>query len=339
MRFGVWTPMPHTIRPEPEMDRAIAELGTAGNEIATDRSFEFAIDVVRRGEDLGFDITLVAERFHGPDLESLMLAAAMAPRTRNIELLAAVHPGIITPQVVAKMGASLDRISGGRFAVNIVNGWWKEEFDLYANGGWLGDQDARYRRMDEYIQVLRGLWTEDPFTLHGDFYRVDGAGLPIKPTRRPHPPIYAASRSPVGRETVARYCDVWFMAYEPAYALWAENMRTMARDAQEMSARAAGYGRRLEFGISAHVICADTLAEAEAKAAELEAHGRRDPVSMVAAKALGPGLVGTAAVIAERMEQYAALGVSCFMLHFHPMKDGMERFAAEVMPHLRRQAA
>ena len=64
----------------------------------------------------------------------------------------AVHPGIVTPQVVAKMGASLDRISGGRFAINIVNGWFQQEFELFSNGAWIDASDARYRRMDEFVR-------------------------------------------------------------------------------------------------------------------------------------------------------------------------------------------
>ena len=99
------------------MERATAALKSAGAG-ASDGTFEFARDVVRRADELGFDTTLIAERFLGPDLEAWVLAAALAVVTRRIELMVAVHPGMVTPQVVAKMGASLDRISGGRFRGN-----------------------------------------------------------------------------------------------------------------------------------------------------------------------------------------------------------------------------
>src|SRR5260370_24651921 len=113
MQFGIWTPLPHTIRPEPGMERATVELksGRAGRK---DGSFEFACDVVRRADELGFDTTLIAERFLGPDLSAWVLASALAMVTKRIELMVAVHPGMVTPQVVAKMASSLDRISGGR---------------------------------------------------------------------------------------------------------------------------------------------------------------------------------------------------------------------------------
>ncbi|MFX9672901.1 LLM class flavin-dependent oxidoreductase, partial [Acinetobacter baumannii] len=85
-----------------------------------DRSFEFAANILCEAEDSGFETTLIAERWLGPDLDCWIMAAALAQRTHHMELMVAAHPGIMTPQVVAKMGASLDRISGGRLAVNIV---------------------------------------------------------------------------------------------------------------------------------------------------------------------------------------------------------------------------
>ena len=79
MKFGIWTPLPHTIRPEPGMDRAIAAI-KSGASLAgrADGTFEFACDVVRRADELGFDTTLIAERFLGPDLSAWVLASALA---------------------------------------------------------------------------------------------------------------------------------------------------------------------------------------------------------------------------------------------------------------------
>ena len=338
MRLGIWTPLPHTIRAEPAMEAAIADLTTRGSGGRVDRSFQFAIDVVNRGESYGFETTLIAERFLGPDLESWIMASALAMKTADIELMVAVHPGIVAPQVVAKMGATLDRISGGRLAINVVNGWWQEEFDLFANGGWLGDMDRRYRRMDEYIRVITGLWTEESFSLDGEFYRVESGNLPIKTVRTPRPRIYAASRTAPGKEIVARECDVWFVPYELPFRQYEENFRHIESEMRDVSARARTLGRDVAFGISAHVICEPTREAAEAKADALEEYGKRDRVSFVAAKALGAGLVGTPHTIAERLRRYADIGVECVMLHYHPMIEGLDTFAAEVMPLLPRAA-
>ena len=99
-------------------------------------------------------------------------------KTSTIEVMVAVHPGMVTPQVAAKMGASLDRISGGRCAINIVNGHWVEEFQLFSNGSWIADPETRYRRMEEYVLVMKGLWTDPGLPVHGRI-------LPGRCARRP----------------------------------------------------------------------------------------------------------------------------------------------------------
>ncbi|TMJ28474.1 MAG: LLM class flavin-dependent oxidoreductase, partial [Alphaproteobacteria bacterium] len=304
-------------------------------------------EVVRRADELGFHTTLIAERFLGPDLEAWVLAAALAPVTKRIELMVAVHPGMVTPQVVAKMGASLDRISGGRFAVNIVNGWWKEEFDLFSNGTWIGDAE-RYPRMGEFIAVMKGLWTDGDFEFDGAFYRahvraaltgadgkvvIPAAGdIVARPAHLPHPPIYAASRSPEGKALIAQHCDVWFAEYKPGFRNFEANIARMAADLRAMDALAATYGRRLRYAINPQVICCDRQAEAEALAQEAErGAGPRDRM----VNALGAGLVGTPQFLAERLGRYEAIGIGCVMLRFTPMLAGVETFGTKVMPLLR----
>jgi len=339
MRYGVWTPLPHTIRPEPAMNDAMRESGTRGVAPGPDKAFRFAIDMLQRAEALGFESTLIAERWLGTDHPAWMLASALAPLTRKIELMVAVHPGIITPQVMAKFAASLDRISGGRAAINIVNGWWKEEFETFGNGAWPPDDAARYRRMDEFVRVMRGLWTEDTFEFHGEFYTVDRQGLPLKAVQLPNPPLYAGSRHDPGKDVITRDCDYWFVDCLTDYRSWKDNLAQAAVSIADMNARAARHGRSIGYGMSCHVICADTTAEAHALADQLEEHGKTSRVAFIAAKALGPGLVGTPETIAERIRRYEAAGVGTLMLHFHPMMEGMERFARSVMPLLAKQAA
>jgi FMNH2-dependent dimethyl sulfone monooxygenase len=339
MRFGVWTPLPHTIRPEPRMNAAIRESGTRGLANGPDKAFRFAVEMITRAEELGFKTTLLAERWIGTDLPAWMLAAALAALTSKIELMVAVHPGIITPQVVAKFAAALDRISGGRAAVNIVNGWWKEEFENFGHAGWPKDDDTRYRRMDEFVRVMRGLWTEDTFEFHGEFYTVDRQGLPLKSIQLPNPPIYAGSRHEPGKEVIARECDYWFVDCLADYRTWEQNVEQAMATIADMKTRAARYGRGLSFGMSCHVVCADSNAEAARLANELEEHGKTNRVAFIAAKALGPGLVGTPETIAGRIRLYESAGVGTLMLHFHPMIEGMEQFARDIMPLVAEQGA
>ena len=330
MKLGVWAPLPHTICREDEVELALEELGSPGRGLPVDRSYAFVRDIVKRAEVLGFDITLVAERLVARDLEAWVVASALAVETSRIEIMTAVHPGIFPPQLVAKMGASLDRLSGGRALLNVVPGRRSHEFELYGNNGWLDDTALRYQRVDEFIRVVKGLWGGEPFTHDGRFFNVHEGSVATKPLR-PNIPIYAASGAPAGQEIIARECDLWFASYEPGHLNYEKNLARMKDDIATMRALAARHGRTIGIGLSTHVAFGTTIAEASQEARRIES----DPSLNVAAKALGAGLVGPAEVVAERIRLYEAMGVTCLMLQFHPMREGLERFAREVMPLIR----
>jgi dimethylsulfone monooxygenase len=126
----------------------------------TDWSFEANARYARIAEQAGFEYALLQTRFVGSygaenQLEAITLAAALAAVTQKIRLITAILPGLWHPGVVAKMIATLDQISNGRAAVNIVSGWFKDEFHKYGQP-WL-DHDERYRRSEEFIRVLRSI--------------------------------------------------------------------------------------------------------------------------------------------------------------------------------------
>jgi FMNH2-dependent dimethyl sulfone monooxygenase len=314
------------------MESAIREMSTRGGAPKTDESFRFACEFIQKAEAYGFDITLVAERFLGPDLESWVLASALSSLTSRIELMVAVHPGIVNPQVAAKMGATLDRISAGRFAVNVVNGWWEREFNVYGNGSWLAQSDARYDRMEEFMRVMRGMWTEDVCDAAGKFFSAENAELPTKAFRQPSPPVYAASQAPAGKDAIARYADCWFYQQQANFRDFASASEQIERAVEEMSRLSAKYDRHVGIGISGHVICTDTMEEAERLATDLEQYGKGGTVNFIAATGLSATLVGTPDVIAERLDHYERLGLDLAMLHFHPMLDGLDRFHERVRP-------
>ena len=314
MRFGCWTPI-------------------RGGEEGIEDHFELARVTLQKAEAFGFETSLVAERFIGPEYESWVLATALSQHTRSIELIVAVHPGIISPQVAAKMGATLDNLTRGRCAINIVNGWWQEEMETYGNGGWLEASEARYRRMDEFISVMTSLWTQDETTLAGEFYRLDKGRLPQKLFARPHPRLYAASRSEIGKEVVARRCASWFVDAPPGHRRWEENFATIAAQVRAMDARCKSLGRKLEFTLNAAVLCADSEAEALRRADHLEEQARDNRLLMAGGvKGLGGGLVGTPQMIGKRLRAYQEIGIDCVMLRFLPAFEGMDRFATEIMP-------
>ena len=110
MRLGIWTPAPLSMRPDALAQPAIDGLTRHGGGI--DLNYLYAVDTLQRAEELGFEITLLAQRFLGPDLDSWIFAAALATETKTIQLMSAVHPGIMDPRIIAKHAASIDRISG-----------------------------------------------------------------------------------------------------------------------------------------------------------------------------------------------------------------------------------
>jgi FMNH2-dependent dimethyl sulfone monooxygenase len=346
MKFGLWTPVPHVIRNEERMDRALATHADNSDQ-SGDLAFQFAVDVIQQAERFGFHNTLVAQRFLGPDLEAWTLATALAARTSAIDVMVAVHPGMTTPQVVAKMAASLDRISAGRCAINIVNGHWVEEFQLFSNGGWIADPETRYRRMEEYILVMKGLWSDPHFRFSGEFYQADvdaslenkkqkvtvpeEGRIQVKPFGRHMPAIYAASRAATGKRIIAEHCDAWFAEYRPGYKNFEQNLQKIRDDVADMASVCERAGRRIGFGLNPLVVCESTMEKAIAVADHIEDPANADRI----ANSLGAGLVGTPEVVAERIRALEDAGIDRLMLRFTPMSEGLQRFGEEVMPRLK----
>ncbi|MGE3245450.1 MAG: LLM class flavin-dependent oxidoreductase [Beijerinckiaceae bacterium] len=331
MQLGVWTPFSYCIRPEPASQRALADLTMQGKGGERDRAYTFMRDTVQQAENLGFDLTLVAERLVAPDPEAWVVASALAVETTRIAIMCAVHPGILNPQFTAKLGASIDRLSGGRFMINVVPGNRAHEFALYGNNAWKGwdeDGEDRYARVDEFIRVLKAMWEEENFTFEGRFYTAREATMATKTMQRPRPPVYAASADERGKDIVARECDLWFVEYKPGIDAYEQNRTRIAADIADMRSRAAAHGRKLGFGISTYVACGDDVAALVEDLHSFEGN----PQHNVAIKSLGAGLVGTPQTIADRIRRYEDMGISCLMLQFHPMQEGMQTFADRVMP-------
>jgi dimethylsulfone monooxygenase len=329
--LGIWTPAPLSVRPDAKAQVAFDALTRQGGGI--DRNYLYASDMLQRAEQLGFEITLVAQRFFGPDLDSWVFATALATQTKTIEIMAAVHPGIMDPRTVAKHAVSIDRVSGGRFCVNIVNGSRPEEF--HAFGKWLEGGEARYRRMQEFIEVLKLLWTGQEVAFKGEFYAFDRAGVPTRSVRTPYPPIYAASRVDEGMNVVAQECDAWFVNCGRDFREHDASLKRMETEMSLMRNRCAEIGRPMEYCLSACVILADTDEEAFSIGAEYVERAAIDPRLKPAASAIGANLIGSPATVLKRVREYESLGIDMFMLQFYPVDEGFDRFALDVLPSLR----
>ena len=318
-------------------------------------TWEYCLDVARRAEALGFSTTLIAELnlndIKGPAepvLEAWSTAAALAATTDKLEIMTAIRPGFRNPAVVAKMAANIDRISHGRFTLNVVSAWWAEEARQY--GMEFVQHDERYARTGEFLSVLKGMWTQERTTVDGKYAHVGNAYLAPKPVQQPWPRLYAGGESPAAKDLIARECD--------AYLMHGDDLDTVRGKITDMRTRAAAHGRTLTYGMATYIICRDTEEEAQAELARITDvkdtagyAGYADFTTMsqlereislrdysVSNRGLRPNLVGTPEQIATRMRAYADAGLDLFLVQCSPMREEIERIGTQVLPLLASQA-
>ena len=180
MQFGLYAPVPHVTVGSKAIEQSVAGALKPLPPAKVDPAFDLAKEILCAADRSGFDIVLFAERHLGADFEAWILAAAVSSWTTRIRSMVAVHPGLWHPTLIAKMATSLDRLTPGRTAINLVTGWNVEEHHMFG-GDTLQNNDDRYVRAEEFVDVLRGMWSETPFSYQGTFYKVDAAQLLLKP--------------------------------------------------------------------------------------------------------------------------------------------------------------
>jgi FMNH2-dependent dimethyl sulfone monooxygenase len=309
--LGFWTPI-HC----GEFERRQA------SESNKDEGFDVACRVAALADAAGFEYTLVAARYYGATLEPVTTASALAMVTKRLRFVVALHSGLLTPQMVAKMGACLDQISEGRFHLNLISGWWEEQHRGYG-GLWL-EHDERYALSEEFIQVIRGLWTEEPFSYQGKHYQLENVTLQPKPYQRPFPPTFLGGKSPAAMELAAKECE-WYFISGASYEQIPGIIRTVR-------ARAEEYGRSIRFAVSGYVLLRESMREAEAEAARLRELGARDPLAAIHTKGLITDWVGSPERMVDRFRELEAMGVEMALLQMSPIEQEMQRFCELVMP-------
>src|ERR1700689_1836463 len=153
---------------------------------------DYNVKLAQIAEQWGFDYALSQIRFtagYGAEFqhESVAFSHALLAATKKLKVIAALLPGPWNAALAAKQIATINHLSDGRVAVNVVSGWFRGEFTAIGEP-WL-DHDERYRRSEEFIRALRGIWSEDDFTFRGDFYRFRNYTLKPKP-RDPQPEVF-----------------------------------------------------------------------------------------------------------------------------------------------------
>src|SRR6202050_1476047 len=179
-------------------------------------SWEYVSRLARRSEQIGYDLSLVAELnlndikgVDAPCLDAWSTAAALAAVTTSLELMVAVRPTFHSPGLFAKQAANIDHISHGRLALNVVSSWWEQEARMY--GVHFEQHDDRYARTSEWLDVVNGVWSQPTFTHEGRYYKTENTVLEPKPVRKPRPTLYPGGASEAAKNLIAQKCDAYVM--------------------------------------------------------------------------------------------------------------------------------
>ncbi|MDQ0246690.1 FMNH2-dependent dimethyl sulfone monooxygenase [Bacillus fengqiuensis] len=321
-------------------------------------SYEANSRYAQIAERSGFDYVLLQTRFfasYGAEnqLEAATLASALASATQKINIITAVLPGLWHPGVVSKIISTIDHISNGRASVNIVSGWFKGEFNGYGEP-WL-DHDERYRRSEEFIQVLRKMWTQESTTFKGDFYRLNEA--PLKPKPIHVPKIFQGGNSKAAREMAGRVSDVYFMN--------GNSLDQLQQQIDHVKSLAGLNGRDIQFGVNGFVIVRDTEEEAKQVLKEIVLHADKEAVEGFKSQVkfagqaspqgkgmwenssfedlvqyndgFKTGLIGTPEQVANRIIDLKKIGADIILTGFLHYEEDLQAFGEKVIPLVRQK--
>ncbi|ODU06689.1 MAG: hypothetical protein ABS81_04205 [Pseudonocardia sp. SCN 72-86] len=227
-------------------------------------SYDLNKRIGQYAESIGFDFLFSAVKWRGFNgatehwnhtLEPVTMMSGVAAVTDRIRIIASMVPLTLHPVVAAKMAATIDDITGGRFGINIVTGTF---FDEYAQMGLLPDgyDKTRYDLAQEWIDVVNMLWTQDRVTFKGKHYELEDCENSPKPIQKPRPFLVCAGMSERGMTFTAKNADMNFLSGSN----WDELTR-IALQSKEVSAR---LGENNKTATVLIVIVEDTDEEAEA---------------------------------------------------------------------------
>jgi alkanesulfonate monooxygenase len=318
-------------------------------------SLGYLTQVALAAEELGFEGALTPTGLWCDD--AWVTTAMLSQRTERLRFMIAFRPGLVSPTLAAQMASTFQRHSVGRLLLNVVTGGDAEE--QRALGDAL-DKAGRYERTAEFLRIVLDLWRGETLDFDGEHLSVESAQLEQLPPSPP--PIYFGGSSPAALEVAARYVDV--------YLSWGEPPALLAEKLQSLTALAAEERRRLRLGIRLHVVCRDSAKAAWLEAERLlegihpttiervqerlrrsESEGQRRMMALhngsasslevapnlwagvgLARGGAGTALVGSHEEVAERIAEYAALGISEFVLSGYPHLEEAYWFGEGVLP-------
>ncbi|MBV9593998.1 MAG: LLM class flavin-dependent oxidoreductase [Actinobacteria bacterium] len=323
-------------------------------------TFELNRTITQKAEELGFGFALSMVKFRGYGgktmhwdycMDSMALMTGLAAVTNNIRLYASVSPITMNPAIVARMAASIDDISNGRFGINIVAGWNRSEYEQM--GLWRGEDfySYRYDYASEFMEVMRQLWATGRCTFHGQYFDFDDCEC--LPTPQHGVKIVSAGQSPRGKKFISDYADFHFGA--------GSNQEEVQKSNSALLNAAATTQRKVGAFANAMIVLGDTDADAMRKVelytqgADIEAidfvtgqyaldtakdgssaaivERRRTAERVSPFYGGGTPMAGSAETVARKLDEMAVVkGTDGIMLTFDDFVEGLDRFGQEVMP-------
>jgi len=323
----------------------------------TNWTIDYNRKLAQIAETAGFDYALTQIRFtagYGAEFqhESVSFSQALLGATERLKVIAAVLPGPWNPALLAKQIATISHLSEGRVAINVVSGWFRGEFAAIGEP-WL-DHDERYRRSEEFIRAVRGIWSEDKFTFLGDFYRFHDFSLKPKPLD-PQPEIFQGGSSRAARDMAARVSDWYFTN--------GNTPDEIAKQVNDISEKAAANNHKVKVGVNAFAVARETEAEARSVVQEIIDKAIPDAVNAFGAEVKNAGqasperegnwakssfadlvqyndgfrsnLIGTPHQIAERILNLKDAGAGLILLGFLHFQEEVAFFGEHVIPLVR----
>lgn len=319
------------------------------------------LSLARMGDEMEFEALVPVGRwrgfggetdFNGAGFEAFTWAAGVAGATKDAGIFVTSHVPTIHPVLAAKQATTIDHISGGRFALNIVTGWNAPEIEMF--GAPLLPHDERYDVAQEWVDIIRELWTrDDPFTVEGKYFQVKDAILKPQPIQRPHPVLMNAGGSAAGRNFGAKNCDVVFVSSDLGQQT-PENLRTKVAEFKRYAREE--YGREIQVWTNAYVVQGDTEAEARSfldyyvntkgdwTAAQNLVSGMIGNTASFAEETLqemkfhfiagwaGYPLVGTKEQVVDKLDALSKTGLDGVLLSWPRYVEDMQRFQTETYP-------
>ena len=320
-------------------------------------SWENTSAIAQRADALGFRNILCPSSYQvGQD--TLSFVAAMAPLTKQMNLLGAIRCGEMQPIMLARTVATLDHMLKGRLTLNVISSDFPGE---------VASNEYRYQRSREVVEILKQAWTQDEINYEGQIYQFKKLStVPVRPYQQNGGPLlYFGGYSPDAVDLCAQHCDV--------YLMWPEAEAQIAERMKVVHARAQHYDRVLDYGLRVHMIVRDTEQEAREYADELVSKLDDEQGRIIRERALdaknfgvsiqaknreladdagyiepgmwtgigrarsgcGAALVGSVDQVLSKIERYQKMGIRAFIFSGYPHLQECEIFGTKVLPQLK----